>query len=88
MINNERFWNGLRCVEALDYGQMCTNPSSNNECQYLTQGTSCIGPAPFKCQCSNLQYFDIISGKCQYQFNVTLSNKTISSSTSIFIPTD
>ena len=37
---------------------MCTNASTDNECQYLTQETSCIGPAPFKCQCSTGKYFN------------------------------
>ncbi len=65
MINNEHFWNGLGCVEALDYGQICTNESSNNECQYLTQKTSCIGPAPFRCQCSYGKYFNYYNYKCE-----------------------
>ena len=37
---------------------MCSNASTNNEFQYLTQETSCIGHAPFKCQCLNGKYFN------------------------------
>ena len=44
---------------------MCTNASTDNECHYLTQETSCIGPAPFKCQCSAGKYFNNKNHKCE-----------------------
>ena len=46
---------------------MCTNGLTNIECQFLTQGTSCIGPASFKCQCQPGKYFNKEKGhyKCE-----------------------
>ena len=64
-INNERYWNGYRCVDALDYGQTCFNESTDNECKYKTQETSCIGPAPYKCQCLTMKYFNKENKKCE-----------------------
>ncbi len=37
---------------------MFLNSSTNNECQYLTQGTNCSGSVPFKCQCLPGKYFN------------------------------
>ena len=58
MMNNERYWDGNRCADAQDYGKMCTNASTDNECQYITQETSCMGPVPYKCQCPQGKYFN------------------------------
>ena len=44
---------------------MCKNLSTDSECQYLTQETSCIGPAPFKCQCLPGKYFNNKNYKCE-----------------------
>jgi hypothetical protein len=37
---------------------LCLHSSTNNECQYLTQGTNCSGSVPFKCQCLPGKYFN------------------------------
>ncbi len=66
--NNERYWNGVRCVDALYYGQTCSNTSTKNECQYLTQETSCIGPEPYKCKCPVGKYFDKDTNNCETLF--------------------
>ncbi len=58
-------WNGVTCTEALDYGQICSNASTDNECKYITQETSCIGPVPYKCQCSPGKYFNRDFKKCE-----------------------
>ena len=44
---------------------MCTNASTNNECQYLTQETCYIGPASFRCQCLPGKYFNTDRYKCE-----------------------
>jgi hypothetical protein len=49
---------------------MCKNTSTNNECQYLTQETSCIGPSPYKCQCSSGKYFNTYNYKCENLLNI------------------
>ncbi len=64
-INNERFWNGFSCVDSLDYNKTCTNPTSSNECKYLTQETSCMGPSPLKCKCLSGKYFNKDTSKCE-----------------------
>jgi hypothetical protein len=64
-INNERFWNGSSCVDSLDYGKMCTNASSSNECKYLAQETICIGPFTLKCQCLPGKYYNKDTSKCE-----------------------
>ena len=69
-INNERYWNGVTCIESLDYDQTCFNSSTDNECKFLTQGTSCLGPAPFKCQCSLGKYFNTRNYKCEYLLEI------------------
>ena len=58
----ERYWNGFSCVNALGYGKNC---SYLNECQYLTQNTTCGIIVPFKCQCSSKQYFNFLNSKCE-----------------------
>ena len=47
---------------------MCTYLSTNDECQYLTQQTSCMGPSPYICQCQPGKYYN-----CENQI---CSNKT------------
>ena len=66
-MNNERYWNGYFCLDALDYGQMCEIASNNNECKYLAQEIICIGPVPYKCQCPPGKYFNKEKGhyKCE-----------------------
>jgi hypothetical protein len=44
---------------------LCHNSSKINECQFLTQGTYCIGPEPFKCRCNESQFFNFINNKCE-----------------------
>ena len=39
--------------------------STDNECQYITQETGCLGPAPYKCKCSPGKYFDRDEKKCK-----------------------
>ena len=58
----EKYWNGSSCVNALGYGKSCTN---SNECQHLTQNTTCPSSVPYKCQCSSTQYFNFINSKCE-----------------------
>jgi hypothetical protein len=61
-INNdgiERYWNGSNCLNALAYGKNCSN---SNECQYLTQNTTCNGTI---CKCSSTQYFNFMNSKCE-----------------------
>jgi len=69
-INNERYWNGVTCIESLDYDQTCFNSSTDNECKFLTQGTSCLGPAPFKCTCPPGKYFNIYNYRCENLFEI------------------
>ena len=64
-IGAEYFWNGTNCVTAYRNGELCSNSSTSYMCQTLTQGTTCSGPAPFKCQCSSLQYFNTNNNKCE-----------------------
>ena len=65
-MNNERYWDGDKCVDAIDYGQICTNESASSECQYITQETICMG-TPYKCQCPLGKYFNKEKGhyKCE-----------------------
>ena len=76
-INIKRYWNGDKFVDALEYCQVCTNTSTNNECQYLTQETSCIGPASFRCQCQPGKYFnkDRYKSESLLEFNESCSQK-------------
>jgi hypothetical protein len=66
-MNNERYWNGVSCVDAIDYFEICFNASTNNQCKYLTQETSCMGPEPYKCKCQPGKYFNKEKGhyKCE-----------------------
>ena len=61
-MNNENFWNGIRCQNALIVGQSC---SSGYMCQTLTQGTICNGTSGvYTCQCPFLQYYDNVTNFC------------------------
>ena len=62
---SEYYWNGTTCVTSNSFNQSCSSASTNYMCQTLTQGTLCTGPAPFKCQCSSSQYFNLIFQTCQ-----------------------
>jgi hypothetical protein len=66
-------------VNALEYGQTCLNSSTNNECKYLTEGTSCLGPAPFECQCQIGKYYNCKNRKCE----TTASSSTSSTTTKL-----
>jgi hypothetical protein len=44
---------------------MCTNGTTQNECKYFTQETSCLGPVPYKCQCQTGKYFNRDLKKCE-----------------------
>jgi len=63
----------VSCIEALSYDQTCSNASTDNQCKYLSQGTSCIGPSQYKCQCHADQYFNNHNNKCEalLEINVT-----------------
>jgi hypothetical protein len=49
---------------------MCSNTSTKNECRYLTQGTTCVGPEPYKCKCSAGKYFDKDTNNCETLFGI------------------
>jgi hypothetical protein len=55
----------VSCIEAFDYGQTCSNASTDNQCKYLSQETRCFGPAPFKCQCHAGKYLNKDNYKCE-----------------------
>ena len=61
----EMYWNGSNCVNALSYEKIC---NASDECKYLTQNTSCYGPALFRCQCSLSEYFNYITDKMRNAF--------------------
>jgi len=61
----EQYWNGSTCIDALNYDQICTNSSSNEECKYMTQGTFCGGSVPHKCKCLPSKYYNIVNQKCE-----------------------
>ena len=70
VIGTEYFWNDTNCVTAYSKNELCSSSSTGYMCQTLTQGTNCIGPAPFKCQCSSLQYFNNNNNKCETQLSI------------------
>jgi len=66
-IGNEFYWNGDECVSAESFNQTCNNANSNYMCKTLTEGTECLGPAPFRCRCQSREYFNNINRKCEPQ---------------------
>ena len=64
VIQNETYWNGGSCAQAVSYNQPCTNATSSYMCKMLTEGTTCNGPYPYKCSCATLQYYNSASKKC------------------------
>ena len=65
ILNHEKYWNNSSCIDALAYGQICTNLSSKDECQYMTHRTHCGGSKPYKCQCYLSEYFNIVNKTCE-----------------------
>ena len=67
IINNEYYWNGITCTRALGYNKTCSNTASSYMCKTLTEGTICSGPFPYICKCPTLQYYNIVTKKCETQ---------------------
>jgi hypothetical protein len=62
---------------------MCKKSSTNDECQYSTQETNCMGPSPYKCQCNPGKYFNAENQKCETETTTTtLTSSTLTTSTS------
>ena len=73
-ISNETYWNGTACQPAASFNETCSNATSSYMCQSLTQGTICNGSgSTYYCQCPFMQYFDIMTNKCQNQVSFNQS---------------
>lgn len=70
VVNNEFYWNGSLCSQAIPFGGICLNALTDYVCQTLTQGTICNASnngTLYTCQCPYLEYFDTSINKCKNQ---------------------
>ncbi len=66
---NEYYWNGTVCVLAALYGQSCH--TGDYTCQYLTQGTHCVGQCK---SCESGWYYE--GGSCYKGFRASSCTST------------